>query len=148
MPRRQAGSAAFAVVRRDVGNRGCGRCDRAGIHAAGAVANRSGRNTGLAMVGYAGQGDRPEYAAVGDTVNAAFRLESATKQTGAEMMIGEQAYARLFRHSVDAPCDHTSSAVIAPFTRHVVQLKGYDGSLNAYGCSFPALRGFLEASRR
>ncbi|HEY9647603.1 MAG TPA: adenylate/guanylate cyclase domain-containing protein, partial [Chroococcidiopsis sp.] len=39
----------------------------------------AGLNTGYAMVGNTGTGDRPDYTALGDTVNAAFRLESSTK---------------------------------------------------------------------
>ncbi|MBD0395659.1 MAG: adenylate/guanylate cyclase domain-containing protein, partial [Microcoleus sp. C1-bin4] len=42
----------------------------------------AGINTGYAMVGNSGSSDRSDYTALGDTVNAAFRLESCTKQLG------------------------------------------------------------------
>ncbi|HSM80353.1 MAG TPA: adenylate/guanylate cyclase domain-containing protein, partial [Nodosilinea sp.] len=42
----------------------------------------AGINTGYAMVGNTGSGDHPDYTALGDTVNAAFRLESSTKALG------------------------------------------------------------------
>ncbi|MGA7938137.1 MAG: adenylate/guanylate cyclase domain-containing protein, partial [Kovacikia sp.] len=52
----------------------------------------AGINTGYAMVGNTGSGDRPDYTALGDTVNAAFRLETSTKQIGLDIAIGETTY--------------------------------------------------------
>ncbi|HET6249105.1 MAG TPA: adenylate/guanylate cyclase domain-containing protein [Tepidisphaeraceae bacterium] len=108
----------------------------------------AGVNTGFAMVGYIGTGDRPEYAAVGDTVNAAFRLESATKQTGVEVMIGENTYDQVFRQCRPPASLEFSLGGRSPFARHALTLKGYDTAFNAYGCSFADLREFMERSKR
>jgi adenylate cyclase len=93
----------------------------------------AGINTGFAMVGNTGSGDRPDYTALGDTVNAAFRLESATKKLGLDVMLGELTY-----QSVQAAM--TDSC----FQQHMVSLKGYDAPTSAYGSSFQDLRGFLD----
>ena len=47
------------------------------------------------MVGNTGTGDRPDYTAIGDTVNAAFRFESSTKELGLDIAVGEATYASL-----------------------------------------------------
>jgi adenylate cyclase len=49
----------------------------------------AGINTGYAMVGNTGSGERPDYTALGDTVNAAFRLETATKQIQSDLALGK-----------------------------------------------------------
>ncbi|MEB3337665.1 MAG: adenylate/guanylate cyclase domain-containing protein, partial [Leptolyngbyaceae bacterium] len=89
----------------------------------------AGINTGYAMVGNSGSGDRPDYTALGDTVNAAFRLESATKQLGLDLALGESTYQYLselgFKHAM--------------FQQHTVHLKGYEQSTLTYACSFPEL---------
>jgi adenylate cyclase len=51
-----------------------------------------GINSGLAIVGNIGSADRMEYTAIGDTVNMAARLESATKELGVEIIVSEQTY--------------------------------------------------------
>ena len=51
----------------------------------------AGLNTGYAMVGNTGSAGSADYTALGDTVNAAFRLESATKDIGCDVAIGEEA---------------------------------------------------------
>jgi adenylate cyclase len=86
----------------------------------------AGVNTGHAIVG------GMEYTALGDTVNAAFRLEAATKQLGMGVAVGER----------------THSALIPPlqgrFVRRTVALKGYEGASTAWGISFENLRGALS----
>jgi adenylate cyclase len=52
-----------------------------------------GINSGVAIVGNIGSEDHMEYTAVGDTVNLAARLESATKELGLEIAVCEQTYA-------------------------------------------------------
>src|ERR1044071_2416035 len=49
----------------------------------------AGVNTGPAIVGGA------EYTALGDTVNAAFRLEAATKTIGSEVVLGQRTFHEL-----------------------------------------------------
>lgn len=86
----------------------------------------AGVNTGPAIVGGS------EYTALGDTVNAAFRLEAATKQIGLGVALGERTFAEL------------GLAPGSPFSRREVELKGYDGFSTAWGISFESLVEFLR----
>ncbi len=97
----------------------------------------AGVNTGYGMVGNTGSSDRPDYTALGDTVNAAFRLETSTKQIGLDLAVGATTYQHMQRwQSEDLP--------LRQFT---VQLKGYEHPKPAYACSFPELKTFLEANQ-
>jgi adenylate cyclase len=95
----------------------------------------AGLNTGYAMVGNTGTGDRPDYTALGDTVNAAFRLESSTKQIGMDIALGESAY----KYLVEPGSDEF-------FKQYTVNLKGYDGPTITYASSFADLDRFLKVS--
>ena len=86
----------------------------------------AGVNTGPAIVGGS------EYTALGDTVNAAFRLEAATKQIGLGVALGERTFAEL------------GIGPDSPFSRRKVELKGYDGPSTAWGISFESLFEFLR----
>jgi adenylate cyclase len=88
----------------------------------------AGVNTGPAIVGGS------EYTALGDTVNAAFRLEAATKQMGMGVALGERTFAEL------------GLAPECPFSRRDVELKGYEGTSTAWGASFESLSEFLRTS--
>jgi adenylate cyclase len=85
----------------------------------------AGVNTGPAIVGGV------EYTALGETVNAAFRLEQATKQLGMGVAVGERTFCEL------------SAAMRRRFVRRSVELKGYDGESTAWGISFEDLRAAL-----
>lgn len=98
----------------------------------------AGLNTGYAMVGNAGSSDRPDYTPLGDTVNAAFRFESSTKQLGLDISVGETTYEALEQIGVS---DQT-------FKRYSVNLKGYDQPLITHGCAFSDLARFLSARAR
>jgi len=89
----------------------------------------AGINTGPAIVGGS------EYTALGDTVNAAFRLEAATKQIGLSIALGERTFGQLALPSE------------APFARRQVELKGYEGPSTAWAISFESLQQFLQSRR-
>ena len=90
----------------------------------------AGVNTGQAIVGNA------DYTALGDTVNAAFRLETATKKLGMGIALGERTHSEL-------PPDKRSA-----FVRRDVELKGYDGPNSAWAISFDGLRDLLKKAPR
>lgn len=94
----------------------------------------AGLNTGYAMVGNTGTGDRPDYTALGDTVNAAFRLETTTKQIGMDVALGETTYKYLAEAG-------GSSKV---FKQYTVTMKGYDTPMLTYAGSFVDLNNFLQ----
>ena len=86
----------------------------------------AGVNTGPAIVGGA------DYAALGDTVNAAFRLEAATKQLGLGVAIGERTFGAL------------PQGLALRFDSRKVSLKGYEGESTVWAISFEDLRaGFV-----
>lgn len=94
----------------------------------------AGLNTGYAMVGNAGSGDRPEYTALGDTVNAAFRLETSTKQLGLDLAIGETTYDSL------VPLGATEEV----FKRYTITMKGYEQPIITHASTFADLDRFLQ----
>lgn len=96
----------------------------------------AGVNTGYSMVGNTGSGEHPDYTAIGDTVNAAFRLESATKEIGMDLAIGATTYSYL----------SGLSQVHDVFQQHSVTLKGYDDMTITYGTTFEALDDFLDVN--
>jgi class 3 adenylate cyclase/DNA-binding XRE family transcriptional regulator len=58
-----------------------------------------GVNTGSVVAGHVGvEGWKSEYSLMGDGVNRAARLESATKELGADIVIGEATYERVREH--------------------------------------------------
>ncbi|WP_072620482.1 adenylate/guanylate cyclase domain-containing protein [Spirulina major] len=92
-----------------------------------------GINTGYAMVGNTGTGDRPDYTAIGDTVNAAFRLESCTKQIHRDIALGESTYNYL------ADLGRAQQR----FSQYTVSLKGYETPTITYASTFEDLDNFL-----
>lgn len=88
----------------------------------------AGINTGPAIVG------GTDFTALGDTVNAAFRLEAATKQLGMGVALGERTFEELKLAHAD------------PFLRREVELKGYEGPSTAWAVTFERLAEFLSAA--
>jgi adenylate cyclase len=90
----------------------------------------AGVNTGPAILG------GTDFTALGDTVNAAFRLESATKGLGLSVALGERTHNELAIQARNC------------FVRRDVELKGYDGARIAWAISFEALREMLRSEPR
>jgi adenylate cyclase len=94
-----------------------------------------GINSGLAVTGNMGSAGLTDHTAMGDAVNKAFRLESATKEVGRDILVGTGTYAL-----IDAP-----EAVRSLFSTHTVHLKGYDEPEQAHGLGFADLPRFVAA---
>ncbi len=86
----------------------------------------AGINTGPAILG------GTDYTAIGDTVNAAFRLEAATKTLGLDIALGPRTAAEL------------GLAGRAPFAEREVELKGYEAPSQAWAISFEDLEAYLR----
>ncbi len=95
----------------------------------------AGLNTGLASVGNLGSVAASDYTALGDTVNLAFRLESASKEAGFDLLIGHETQQLAASHV---------PALATILESRLVVVKDYDSPVNAYGTSFKALRAVLE----
>jgi adenylate cyclase len=65
-----------------------------------------GINTGEAVIGNMGSDTRFDYSAIGDAVNIAARLESATKEAGVDILIGERT-----AQKIDKCCLHDTIKV-------------------------------------
>jgi adenylate cyclase len=98
----------------------------------------AGVNTGIASIGNTGTGSVIDYTALGDPVNAAFRIETITKQIGVDMALGDATFELLGQNSEPGPY----------FEERTVQLKGYDKPQRVWATSFQSLREFVEATLR
>lgn len=94
----------------------------------------AGLNTGYAMVGNTGTGTHPDYTAIGDTVNAAFRFESSTKQLGLDVAVGETTYEYLTK----------MPDIESIFHRYTVNLKGYEIPTVTHATTFSDLDRFIH----
>lgn len=97
----------------------------------------AGVNTGVAVTGNMGSAALADHTAMGDAVNKAFRLESATKQVGREVVVGETTYAMM----------RLPDEVAALFSTHDVELKGYDEPEQVRALALDDLPRVVEALR-
>ena len=95
----------------------------------------AGVNSGLAVTGNMGSAGLADHTAMGDAVNKAFRLESATKEVGREIVLGKSTY-----DLVELPVEAR-----ALFTSHRVHLKGYDAPEEVYGLGLADLPRLVHA---
>jgi len=98
----------------------------------------AGINTGLCMVGNTGAQDNPEFSPLGDSVNVAFRLESATRKTELDIALGRDTFERLG----DTP------EVQNCFEKRLVELKGYENAVDVWFTSFAKLGSVLRTRKR
>lgn len=96
----------------------------------------AGINTGLSVMGNTGAQDNPEFSPLGDSVNAAFRLETATKGSGLDLALGKATF----------ECFSGMGNPQQYFEKRVVQLKGYDHGVEAWLASFANLDAYLRTS--
>jgi adenylate cyclase len=85
----------------------------------------AGVNTGHVVLG------GTDYTALGETVNSAFRLETATKTLGLSVILGEGAFGAW------------TKLKSGPFRRFETQLKGYEAPMTAWAISFEDLEQFM-----
>ncbi|MEN9240032.1 MAG: adenylate/guanylate cyclase domain-containing protein, partial [Thermostichales cyanobacterium SZTDM-1c_bins_54] len=91
----------------------------------------AGVNTGYAIVGQMGSAERQEYTVLGDTVNVAFRLESATRFLDSDIVISEETFASL------------PPAYQGIFATTEVLLKGYESPRRVYHTTLACFQQML-----
>ncbi len=91
-------------------------------------------NSGYAALGNMGSASVADFTALGDTVNKTFRLESATKQVGFDVLIGQNTMKYLF----PAPAPELLPPMID------VEIKGYDALEPTYRLTFGDLPRFVR----
>jgi adenylate cyclase len=97
----------------------------------------AGINTGHASIGNAGSGDVNDFTAVGDTVNAAFRMETSTKEIGLDVAVGQRTFDLL-------SVRYAASRLLEERT---VTLKGYERPTKIWGSRFAALPELISSAR-
>jgi adenylate cyclase len=95
----------------------------------------AGINTGPAAIGNAGSEYSADYTALGDTVNAAFRFESATREIGFDLVIGRETMEYLRK------CGSHPERF---FEEKTVQLKGYEVPVHVWATTFANLQNLLS----
>jgi adenylate cyclase len=93
----------------------------------------AGMNTGPASIGNFGSIAASDHTALGDVVNKAFRLESATKELGCDLVLGPETHAVLMK----AP------GTTGWFTPGLIKLKGYNEPAAVYGGQLSSLELLL-----
>jgi adenylate cyclase len=93
----------------------------------------AGINTGLSVMGNSGPGENPDFSPLGDSVNKAFRLESATKKTEFNVALGALTFQCL---NGDGATNY--------FEKRPLKLKGYPQPEETWLISYPSLKRFLS----
>jgi len=93
----------------------------------------AGLNTGMATIGNTGTSRVSDYTATGECVNAAFRLETATKDLQSDLCLGKTTsdYLRIWPPAA------------AYLKEEEVRLKGYDTPVRTCPATFEHLKQFL-----
>jgi len=81
-----------------------------------------GINSGKAVIGNMGSEERFDYTAIGDAVNTAARLESATKEVGVDLLIGESTARFNSKHNlklIDEISVKGKEKTLKVFTPHI-----------------------------
>lgn len=97
----------------------------------------AGINSGVAVTGNMGSAGLSDHTAMGDAVNKAFRLESATKEVGRDVVVGQSTY-----QLMALPAEAASA-----FSDHQIELKGYDEPEQAHGLAAADVARVAEALR-
>ena len=84
----------------------------------------AGFNAGMASIGNIGSEGSADFTAMGEAVNVAFRLETATKEHGCDVLIAKEVFEAL------------SDAYYIPADMVQVELKGYDQTFTALPLKF------------
>lgn len=91
----------------------------------------AGISTGIAAVGSPGTGD---LTAMGDCVNAAFRLEAGTKELKTDLVMGADTF----------DCLRQLPGLAGCFEAHELSLKGYVAPVKTWSTSYSKLAEFLD----
>ncbi len=96
-----------------------------------------GINSGWASVGNVGSIAAADYTALGDVVNMAFRLESATRHASCDLLAGAETIDFITLHEAKSR-----------FREQTVTLKGYEEPVTAFGLQFEELADVLKDAER
>jgi len=97
----------------------------------------AGINTGLSVMSNSGPDEHPDFSPLGNSVNTAFRLESATKSTGFDVALG--------RLTFECLCGAADAAKY--FEKQFIKLEGYQQPVETWLTSYSKLDQFLVGKR-
>ena len=97
----------------------------------------AGVNSGLAVTGNMGSAGLQDHTAMGDAVNKAFRLETASKEVGRQIVLGASTYGLI----------NIPDSAVPLFSSHMVLLKGYDAPEEVHALDMADVPKLLNALR-
>ena len=92
----------------------------------------AGFNAGMASIGNIGSEGSADFTAMGEAVNIAFRLETATKEQGCDVLISKEVFEAL------------SDAYYTPAGLAPIELKGYDQPHTALPLKFDQIGTIVD----